>query len=263
MKRSQMFVFFCVAAPLLLIARVLQRFYMIDATTGFYRDGLAAAGSAVTILFLLFPVAARLLCRLSRPAERCFPARSVRLAVGCFVGGAFLVVESIRLLLTGAGMVNLLITLLTVLFAAALILRGFAQLGRIPYPAWFSLVGTLYAAVRLVAHFADYVGEAIVSDTLFHILASALLLLFFFADGKWQAGMANEKLAAAFFAYGMAGALFCAAIALPGLVDLVLGGKFALYGGALPDFSFLGFAVLLPCLMLSAQKGPLDKSEAA
>ena len=264
MKRSQVFILFYAAAPLLLIARVLQRFYMIDPTTGFYRDGLAAAGGAITALFIAFPLVLRLLCRLCRPAERQLPDRSTTLAVGCFVGGGFLAIEAARLMLTGKGAGNILVALLSAVFAACLILRGLAQVGVLRYPAWLSLVGSAYAIVRLIVRFAGYTGEATVSDALFNILTMCLLLLFFNVEGKWQAGLGSEKNAAAFFAYGMAGALLCAAVALPGLIDLVLGGRFALYGDALPDFSYLGFAVLLPCSLLTAQKKPaLDKGNEA
>ena len=262
MKRSQVFLLFYIAAPLLLIARVLQRFYMIDAATGFYRDGLAAAGTAITVLFLVFPVVARLLCRLSRPAERRFPERSLPLAIGAFFAGFCLAVEAVRLLLTGSGAVSFLVAFLSAVFAAALVLRGLAALGVMRACGWLAPVGTFYAGIRLVARFADYAGEVTVSDTLFHILTLCLLVLFLFADGKVQIGLTDEKVTSSFFAYGLSAALFCSAVVLPDLIDLILGNRFALYGGTFPDLSPLGFAALILCAVFTAKPPLADPAPA-
>lgn len=260
MKRSQVFLFFYIAAPLLLVARVLQRFYMIDAATGFYRDGLAAAGTAVTVLFVAFPLVARLLCRLSRPVERRFPTPSGPLAIGAFFAALCLAVETVRTLLTGSGAVSFLVAFLSAVFAACLVLRGLAALEIVRSSDWLAPVGTFYAGVRLVVHFAAFAGEVTVADTLFSILSMCLLALFFFADGKMQVGLADEKVASSFFAFGLSAALFCAAIVLPDLIDMILGGKFVLYGGDFPDLSSLGFLVLTLCAVFSARP-PLDNNE--
>ena len=257
MKRSQVFLLFYIAAPLLLAARVLQRFYMIDAATGFYRDGLAAAGTAVTVLFVAFPVVAWLLCRLSRPAERRYPERSLPLAVGAFFAALCLAVETVRTLLTGSGAVSFLVAFLSAVFAICLVLRGLAAVGLVRTFDWLAPVGTFYAGIRLVVRFAEIAAEVTVADTLLHVLALCLLVLFLHAEGKWQIGLADEKVAFSFFAYGLSAALFCAAVVLPDLIDLLLGGRFALYGGTLPDLSSLGLAAFILCAVFAA-KPPLS-----
>lgn len=260
MKRSHVFLLFYVAAPLLLIVRVLQRFFMTDPATGFYSDGLTAAGTAVTVLFVAFPLVARLLCRLSRPVERRFPARSVAMAVGAFFAALCLAIETVRALLTGSGAVSFLIAFLSAVFAACLVLRGLAALGVLRASGWLAPAGTVYAGVRLVVRFADFAGEVTVADTLLSILTMCLLVLFFFADGKMQIGLADEKVASSFFAFGLSAALFCAAVVLPDLIDLLLGNRFVLYGGEFPDLSFLGFLALTLCAVFAA-KPPLDNNE--
>ena len=262
MKRSQVFLLFYIAAPLLLIARVLQRFYMIDPGTGFYQDGLSAAGAAVTVAFIAFPVVAHLLCRLSRPAQRRFPERSVPLAVGAFIAGACLILETVDLLLRESGAASFLLAFLSAVFAAVMILRGLGALKVMRFSAWLTPVGTVYAVVRLIARFADYTAEVAVADTVFDILTMCLLLLFLHADGKLQAGLATEKIAASFLSFGLSTALLCAAVVLPDLIDLALGGRFALYGGDLPEMSYLGFAVMALCAVFSVKPAgdahPLD-----
>ena len=262
MKRYQVFLFFYVGAPVLLVARLLQRFYMIDEATGFFRDGFSAVGSVVTGAFLVFIVAAWLLCRLSRPQERCLPERSLPMSVGAFTAAGFLLLAALIQLLTERGAASLLVALASAVFAGCLAWRGVALLGKAPHLPLLAPVGTVYCLIRLVVRFAGYAGEVTVSDSLFDILTMCLLLLFFNAEGKLLVGDKSEKLPSSFYAWGLSGALFCLSGFLPSAVDLLLKKSFVLRGGLLPDLSYIGFAVYLLIALHTAQK-PTPSTESA
>lgn len=254
MKRYQVFLFFYLGAPVLLAARLLQHFFMIDRTTGFFRDGFAAVGGVVTGGFLVFLVAAFLLCRLARPQESQLPETSRPLAVGAFLAAGLMLLTTVIRLLTEEGGAAFAVTAMTAVFGCCLTLRGVALLGKAPHLPVLAPVGTVYCLVRLVVSFAGYAGEVTVADSLFDILAMCLLLLFFNAEGKLLVSLAGERLVSAFFAWGLSGALFCLASALPPVIDLLTKPGGALRGGPLPDLTYIGFAVYLLIAVHTAQK---------
>lgn len=245
MKRSLAFALFYLCMPVLLVARTLQRFYMIDASTGFFAEGYSVPGTVITGAFLVFVVIEMLMMALSKPAHAAVPRRSRAMAVGSFAAGVGLAVSATVSVLTGDGVADFVLAPAAFVFALCMLWRGVSLLGAVPLPRALAPVGVIYCLVRLILGFAGYAGEVTVADSVFDILTLCLLLLYFTADGKLLAGVGKPKTMAALFGYGLPAVLFCISSFFPSLVNAVLGNPFVLHGGGMPDVAYVGFAVYI------------------
>ena len=245
MKRSLAFTLFYVCTPILMLARTVQRFYMIDSNTGFYRNGFEIAGTVVTAACLVFALVLVLLVRLSGPKEIKLPEKSKSISYAGIFAAVCLVISSIESLITGSGFANTLMCLLALAFAVTLVWYSLAAAGKTEFPAAASLVGVVYAITRLFVNFTGYTGEIAVSDSTFDIVTMCLTLLFLTAMAKQICSIRTAKVSAAMYGFGLAAVTFCLCAFFPCLIAIITGNSANIHGGSLPDASHIGLAVFI------------------
>ena len=257
MKRSLVFALFYLCAPVLLAARTVQKFYMIDVDTGFFAEGFGATGMIITVAFLLFAVVELVMTALSKPERVVLPDNSRSMAVGTFAAGICLMISAVGSVITG----NNVAAIADFIFALCMFWRGLTLLSKVSFDGMLAMVGVVYFLVKLVLGFAGYAGEVAVADSVFDIVTMCLLVLFFTAEAKVTAGVSNKKTAVAFYGYGLSAALFCICSVFPSLINLLMGGAFEVHGSPVPDITYIGFAVYILIALNSAKEDTVAVQE--
>lgn len=243
MKRFSTFALFYIGMAALVVARTLQRFYMIEIGTGFFKDGFAQSGSLITAVSVVFAVVLMIMMRLSVPNDIKRPEKSGVLFVGAVCAAAGLFISAITSVLSSKGKGDTVVALLALAFAVAMGLNAWSlKKGTKFYPA-ASLLGIAYCLIRLIVSFTGYLTEVTVADSVFDIFTMCMLLLFFTSDAKTFYQIKTERLPASFFGVGLAASLFCVVEVVPVAMALVMGVK--LHNASVPDFAYLGLALYI------------------
>ena len=91
--RSSMIAFYTFA-PLLIIARIIQQFLLIDSKTGFYVTEFKGIAAVISWLFVAFPLILILITALGTKVKVVAPTRSLPLGCASFALGAALFFDS-------------------------------------------------------------------------------------------------------------------------------------------------------------------------
>ncbi len=243
MKRSMTFALFYIGMAALLVARTLQRFYMIDTATGFFNEGFEQAGTVVTVVSLAFAVVLMIMMRLSVPDKVQRPKESRPVAIGSLCAAAGLFISAVTTVLKSQTKSDIVLALLSVAFAGVMALNAVSLKNGTAFHPSLSLTGIIYCLLRLILSFTGYISEITVADSVFNTFTMCMLLLFFTADAKVIHGLEIERLPADFYGSGLAAALFCVIEVVPVLMALVM--EVEIHGSSVPDFSYAGFAVYI------------------
>ena len=245
MKRPLLFTLFFLCTPVLLTARVLQQFYMIDPVTGFFRDDFGYIGGIITALCLLLIPVLLLLVWLSRPEPVAPVLKSKAMGIASFFATVCLAISGVTQIVNATHSGYFALALMSFATAAVIVLQGVACFtdGKIAPP--LTIVGIIYSLTRLVVTFMGYTGEVTVTDTLFDIATMALLLLFFYASGRILAGVPGPGTPILFYAYGLSAAFFCIDSFLAPAIIKIKDYDIAIHSGGHFDLSYLGFAVYI------------------
>ncbi len=229
---------------------------MIDATTGFFLDGFTQTGTVITAACIAFVLAMILVCRLDSTPKGELPKKSLALSVGVGVAAAFLFIDAVVEVFTAPYTASLIVALASFALAACLAWYALSLYRKVRFPKEASLVGIVYALIRLIVAFADYTGEVSVTDSVFDLITLCLILLFFVANAKLICGTGSDRTKINLYAYGFSAALFCACQYLPCIIALLTGNSGALHGGTVPDFAYIGLSVYITLTIhaYSAQK---------
>jgi hypothetical protein len=261
--------FFCIVLAIAsVVVRVYQVLYVIDPTTGFYREGhltvplLNVLLLVAVILFLSFKVKIQ-------SADASIDPGSV-LGRGTGVGGAFVhyivslgfLFYVLTLLMTSHGAFSvgmLLDAALAILSSVFFIILGTAVVfGRPPEGiAWLSLFPFLWCAWRLIRAFLEYTTIANISSQLFDVLYMVSVLLFLFSVAKSLAGMPSLKNVIAF---GFCTVLFAAVTAIPNLILLAEAPRAAVglnnVAGLILDLLLMVYAIHVTRSMSRGKRPP-------
>ena len=257
MKRSMVFILFFISAPVLLAARVIQQLYMIDPLTGFYRDGFAGIGTAITVMcFALIAVTVAMVW-LSHPKMPTVPKKHAGLGIAACIAAMTLIISSIDGIMSMSA-ANKTIGFLGVAAAVAIAYYGVTLFSGRKYPAFLTVLPILYACVKLVLDYINYTGEVIVTDAIFNIVTMCLVVLFFYTFGKLAANVGGKRTHILFYSFGLCAAFFCADSAFVRIILSLTRSNAALHGSGRLDVEFVGLAVYIVAAVwvLSAQTKP-------
>lgn len=245
MKHSMVFTLFYISAPLLLVARVLQQFYMLDPETGFYLDSLGSVGKVVSVMCFVLVAALYILVWLSQPRIKAAPKRGKALAIGSFAAAMCLLISSAQLVVTATGAKDVFVAIFAFPSALCFAWYGASLITNIKYPAGMSIVPIIYGVVRLIATFMNYTGEVTVTDSLFDIATMCFLLLFLYSSGKIICGLKTPRSPVMFYASGLSAAFFCIDECLAKTIAAVTGNVDALHSVGAFNVTYIGFAIYI------------------
>lgn len=263
MKHSMVFTLFYISAPLLLVARVLQQFYMIDPETGFYLDTLGSIGKVVSVMCFVLAAALYILVWLSQPRIRTAPKKGKALALGSFVAALCLLISSAQLVVTSTGAKDILVAIFAFPSALCFAWYGASLITSIKYPPVLSVVPIIYGVVRLIATFMNYTGEVTVTDSLFDIATMCFLLIFLYSSGKIICGLKTPRSPILFYASGLSAAFFCTDECLAKAIAAVTGNGDALHSVGAFNVTYVGFAIYILLMIHTVSAQSVGKAKKA
>ncbi len=246
MKRTLLFTLFFLAAPVLLAARVLQQFYMLDAATGFYKDDFGYIGNVISVVCVLLIPALVLVVWLSRPGEIMPNNKSKGLGAASFVAAFCLAISGVTHVINAAHVGHYILALMSVGTAAVIMLQGISCFTDGKFNGGLSIISILYGLARLIITFMGYTGEVTVTDTVFDIATMCLLLLFLYSSGKIMSEVSGSRTPVLYFACGLSAAFFCVdSVLAPAIAKLL---NFNIHGSNF-DVANIGFAVYIVVML--------------
>lgn len=238
MKQKFIFVLFYIGAPLLIAARCLQQFIMIDSKTGFYNDGYTVLGIAITIACVVFAAALLLVALVSNAEENPrLTEKNVPFGIITLFCGMLMLFAAIIAFFDN----NAISAVLTLLSALVLFWYGSALTANVPFSGVSALVIFVYAAVRLVGVFMKYAVEVTVTDSAFSIMTLISVMLFYFCFAKSVCKIESKANTRILTVTALWAAFFCIDSVLPNIISIFTGDS--AHGVKIIDFGYVATAV--------------------
>ncbi len=256
MKQAAVLLLFFISAPILLAARVVQQLYLIESSTGFYRDGLGGIGTAITVMCFALAVAIYLLVWLSEPPLQAPPKKNAPLGVSACFAALCISISSVGGLMSKVG-IDKFVGWLGIASATALALYGVRLCSGKKQTEALTFLPIIHSVAWLVLDFIQYTGEVTVTDSAFNVVTMTLIMLFFYTSGKFISGAAGKPTVVMLYTFGLCTAFFCIDSVFVRAILSVFHSSQSLHGNGELNIAFVGIAVysVATVLTLALQNG--------
>lgn len=220
MKYKQIILFFLVALPVSLALRFVQLFNIIEADTGFYKQGFEKWGGWITAIILGITLLAAVFGMFTHRTPKETP--KVKLLMGV-TSGVLAFVTAVELMLGGEsfGTVAWQRTMLYVSGAAFVIwlcayaIKDFMNIKLHPLT---SLIPCFFFIFKMICNFAGISSLALISDNVLITVAYSFVLLFMLQFSKAHNNV-NEKLGSRkLMAYGLSAVIISFVQSVPNII---------------------------------------------
>ncbi len=250
------FIAFYVIAPVLVAARVLQQFFLIDASTGFYVKELVPTATVISWSFAVFLVIMLLLAFLSPKVMLTAPKKSKPLAVASFALAAAMFFDSAFSFISAAdNLFNLILSICTLAAAVCFVWYGLSLMSDIEFPSIMMLFPVIWAAVALIMQFIRYTGQSQTIDYIVSTVAMCLTLVTMLSVAKITTGEVSRKQSRIMLGIGLSAAFFCLIDTLPTYIAMIMGKKDDyIHDASVASPTLLVFAIFIPIFVHSLVK---------
>ena len=211
-------------APLLVIARIIQQFLLIDSKTGFYVTEFEGIAAVISWLFAAFPLILILITALGTKVKVTAPTRSLSLGCASFVLGAALFFDS-AVSLSNAAKGGLTIALAISAFAAAIcfVWHGLSLVTDIKFANAMMIFPVVWGLINLIAQFIRCTGQSAIIDYKISIVTLCFVLYSMLTQSKIVVGKSSKNQSAIMLSVGLSTALFCMIDTLPTFIATIIG----------------------------------------
>lgn len=211
-------------APLLVIARIIQQFLLIDSKTGFYVTEFEGIAAVISWLFAAFPLILILITALGTKVKVTAPTRSLSLGCASFVLGAALFFDS-AVSLSNAAKGGLTIALAISAFAAAIcfVWHGLSLVTDIKFANAMMIFPVVWGLINLIAQFIRCTGQSAIIDYKISIVTLCFVLYSMLTQSKIVVGKSSKNQSAIMLLVGLSTALFCMIDTLPTFIATIIG----------------------------------------
>ena len=211
-------------APLLVIARIIQQFLLIDSNTGFYVTDFEGIAAVISWLFAAFPLILILITALGTKEKVTTPTRSLSLGCASFALGAALFFDS-AVSLSNAAKGGLTIAIAISAFAAAtcFIWHGLSLVADIKFANAMMIFPVIWGLINLIAQFIRYTGQSAIVDYKISIVTLCFVLYSMLTQSKIIVGKSSKNQSAIMLSAGLSTALFCMIDTLPTFIATIIG----------------------------------------
>ena len=211
-------------APLLVIARIIQQFLLIDSKTGFYVTEFEGIAAVISWLFAAFPLILILITALGTKVKVTAPTRSLLLGCASFVLGAALFFDS-AVSLSNAAKGGLTIALAISAFAAAIcfVWHGLSLVTDIKFANAMMIFPVVWGLINLIAQFIRCTGQSAIIDYKISIVTLCFVLYSMLTQSKIVVGKSSKNQSAIMLLVGLSTALFCMIDTLPTFIATIIG----------------------------------------
>lgn len=250
------FIAFYVIAPVLVAARVLQQFFLIDASTGFYVKELVPTATVISWSFAVFLVIMLLLAFLSPKVMLAAPKKSKPLAGASFALAAAMFFDSAFSFISAAdNLSNLILSICTLAAAVCFVWYGLSLSSDIEFPSITMIFPVIWAAVALIMQFIRYTGQSQTIDYIVSTVAMCLTLVTMLSVAKITTGEVSRKQSRIMLGIGLSASFFCLIDTLPTYIAMIMGKKDDyIHDASVASPTLLVFAIFIPIFVHSLVK---------
>lgn len=215
---------FYILAPVFLAARIIQQFFLIDPTTGFYLSEYENIASAISWSFAAVFLILVLLSAFSPKICLTPPKKSAALGCGAFALAAALFFDSSMALVSSSeGKLSILVAAAAFISAICFVWYGMSLVTDIKFPQFMMLFPVIWGLVNLIAQFIRYTGQSSIVDYNISTVTMCLVLLTLLSHSKVVTGIISRRETVIICGIGLATAFFCLADTLPTYVAIIMG----------------------------------------
>ena len=221
--RSSMIAFYTFAS-LLIIARIIQQFLLIDSKTGFYVTEFKGIAAVISWLFVAFPLILILITALGTKVKVVAPTRSLPLGYASFALGAALFFDS-AVSLSNAAKGGLTIALAISAFVAAIcfIWHGLSLVTDIKFVNVMMIFPVVWGLINLIVQFIRCTGQSAIIDYKISIVTLCFVLYSMLTQSKIIVGKSSKNQSAIMLSVGLSTALLCMIDTLPTFIATIIG----------------------------------------
>ena len=211
-------------APLLVLARIVQQFLLIDSKTGFYVSEFEEIAAVISWLFAAFPLILILITALGSKVKVKAPTHSIPLGCSSFALGAALFFDS-AVSLSNAAKGGLTIALAISAFASAIcfIWHGLSLVTDIKFTKIVMVFPVIWGLINLIAQFIRCTGQSAIVDYKISIVTLSFMLFAMLTQAKIIVNKTNKNQSATMIAVGLSTSLFCLIDTLPTFIATIIG----------------------------------------
>ena len=211
-------------APILILARIVQQFLLIDSKTGFYVSEFEGIAAVVSWLFAAFPIILILITALGSKVKVKAPTYSIPLGCSSFALGAALFFDS-AVSLSNAAKGGLTIALAITSFASAIcfIWHGLSLVSDIKFSKIMMVFPVIWGLINLIAQFIRCTGQSAIVDYKISIVTLSFMLFAMLTQAKIIVNKTNKNQSATMIAVGLSTSLFCLIDTLPTFIATIIG----------------------------------------
>ena len=211
-------------APILILARIVQQFLLIDSKTGFYVSEFEGIAAVVSWLFAAFPIILILITVFGSKVKVKAPTYSIPLGCSSFALGAALFFDS-AVSLSNAAKGGLTIALAITSFASAIcfIWHGLSLVSDIKFSKIMMVFPVIWGLINLIAQFIRCTGQSAIVDYKISIVTLSFMLFAMLTQAKIIVNKTNKNQSATMIAVGLSTSLFCLIDTLPTFIATIIG----------------------------------------
>ena len=225
MKHRHTLILLSVALPICVLLRAMQMYFTIDGVTGFVKQQYSAISVIITVIICAASAAIGLLAatidEVKQNANKQRPAVAI---AGVLAGGMFIYQAVAGFSVVGSGAwYDALLVLLSFVSAFVFVAYGLKNIYDYNLPSILLISPVLYYIVKLISVFVSTAKLALVTENIFLIFTSGVLLWFMLEFASFENGIGDvDKRPKKLFAAGLAAVMLCGVTAIPKLAFAVL-----------------------------------------
>ncbi len=240
------------------LLRVLQIFFCIEPSSGFFKSGYAAIGTELSVVIFAFTLISVLFSFSERKAPAQYPKNTPLLSVGYILLSAFLVADLLFFPTTFSaplwqiviyfvtGAISTLLILLTgISFFVKLDFLSFLGFKNGSFPSVCTIFPLVFWIIRTIIYFSFFTEIAVISDLVFEILALISVMIFLlyvaFLKNKIEPVKAEKRMLP-FFTLAFLTSVCCS---LPQMLIFIFGFGYKLHSININHLTMLGISVFL------------------
>lgn len=253
MKFKKIILFFLVALPLSVALRIIQLTYIIETSTGFFRQEFEAYGGYMLAVIFAFSLAVAIFAFTSHRSPEHPPKPNIALSLTSAALGFSilyeLAAESFPAVVQGWQITLLHITgIATAAYLVAFAVKKFVDF---PLPPVCSVIPTVYLILRVICDFTSISSLALISDNLILMAAYCVSLLFMLNLAKLYNGVDREYNFRKLMASGLAAIILCFTQSVPHIVINVVTGFSYLHTSMAANVTVLFWGLFISAFVFS------------
>lgn len=212
MKHKHAVMLLGITLPICILLRTLQMCFIIDDKTGFVKQQYSAIGLAITIIICAATAAVGLFAATLEGTKHNKQELRPAIAIASVLAGGMFVYETVAVASqqTSGAWYDVLLTFLAFASAIVFVAYGLKNIYSYKMPTIILVVPVLYYIVRLISVFVSTSSLALVTENVFLIFTSSILLWFMFEFACFENNIGDsEKRPKKLFASGLAVVVLC------------------------------------------------------